>query len=265
MFNEPAIYIALTLAGASIAQVIIFYLFAKILGIQLEEIGIFFFGRTDYRIKRTDITIGWLALGGYVKPQKHDDDAPTTDPEDYNSHPHWKRALFSASSTLSLLFVVLLCLLLANPAKPFMANVQGWLSEMGLFISYLVGGTDPNGFIDALWHLSSRELLFLTAASWLAIPILNDISPAGQMGRAILNYFKVYDSTIGASLVGLIVVGITLFWVYLFFMVGRMVVITKGWDMLGIILFDFVFLSVVFSLVLRGIFSFWSQSLQKKS
>jgi hypothetical protein len=73
----------------------------------------------------------------------------------------------------------------------------------------------------------------------------------------------VYDSKIGASLVGVVVIGITLFWLYLFFMVGRMVVITKGWEMLGIILFDFVILSVVFSLILRGIFSFWSQSWKK--
>ncbi|MEY4928049.1 MAG: hypothetical protein RI894_2485 [Bacteroidota bacterium] len=258
-FNpEPAIYIALTLVGANLLHALVHGLLAKALGIRLDEISVFYFGRSTHKLNNTTVRVGWIPMGAYVAPvgmippEGESEPTPAAAYE-YRSRPFWQRALFSLSGVASLVFGVFFCVFLASPSHHFFQSLGEWLQQMHLFFEYLMWKRSPKDFTDILYNLGARKLLFYTGASWLSMLAAFAVLPTGVVGRAIWRFFSVYETKFGAFLTGLILVIITLAWVYMLLMMLLMVL--KIYSMLYMLFFlaTFILTSCTCALVVRWI------------
>ena len=262
IISEPAIYIALTLVCANLLHLFVHGVLAMLLGIRIDEMSVFYFGRSHHRINNTAIRVGWLPLGSYVAPAGAM--PPDYDPEaaanldtprefEYRSRPYWQRGLFSLAGVLSLAFGVIACILLANPHKNFIENCIEWWSQMRLFFGYLAWQISPKPFVDILYHLNSRELLLLTGASWLSLMMVGAILPTGVVGRAIWRFLHLYDNKFSALITGLFIAFVSLSWVYMAFMMCFMII--KVWNMASLLVFvlNFLVTSCFCTLIIRWV------------
>lgn len=258
IISEPAVYIALTLVVANLLHALVHGGLAKALGIRLQEVSVFYFGRTHHNIGRGVLRVGWLPMGSYVAPvgivSLDGESEPTAaQAYEYRSRPFWQRALFSLSGVASLTLGVVLCILLANPHQSFVANFMDWLTQMRLFFEYLAWQRAPSDFVNTLYHLSRRSLLLLTGASWLSINMFFALLPTGIVGRAVWRFLHIYDSRFGAA----ITLGLLIFsgggWAYMLLMMLYMVIKVQTFPYLLIFVLNFLITSCLCALIVRWI------------
>ncbi len=265
-FNpEPAIYIALTLVGANLLHALVHGVLAKALGIRLDEISVFYFGRSTHRLNNTTIRVGWLPLGAYVAPlgmiapEGEAEPTPAAAYE-YRSRPLWQRALFSLSGVFSLAFGVLFCVFLASPKHGFFVNLEEWSQQIRLFFDYLAWQRNPKDFIDALYSIGGRKLLFYTGASWLSMLAAFGLLPTGVVGRAIWRFFGFYETKFGAIITAIFITVTTIAWAYMVLMMLLMIV--KTYSLLYMLIFALTFLltSCACALVVRWVVQKFSKN-----
>ncbi len=258
-FNpEPAIYIALTLVGANLLHALVHGVLAKALSIRLDEISIFYFGRSTHKLRNTTVRVGWLPLGAYVAPRgmiaPEGEDAPTSAAADeYRSRPFWQRALFSLSGVFSLVFGVLFCVFLASPSHNFFTNLGEWSQQIRLFFEYLAWQRSPKDFIDALYSIGNRKLLFYTGASWLSVLASFGVLPTGVVGRAIWRFFGVYDTKPGAFFTAVLITAVTIAWAYTVLMMLLMIIKTYSLGYMLVFTLTFLLTSCACALVVRWV------------
>ena len=250
---EPAIYIALTLIVANLLHTLVHGLFAKALGIRLDEISVFYFGRTTHKFRNTTLRVGWLPFGSYVAPvgviplAGDSEPTPAAAYED-RSRPAWQRALFSLSGVVSLCLCVLICVLLATPQHRFVDNMAEWSQQIRLFFDYLAWQRSPKDFVDTLYSIGARKLLFYTGASWLSLSASFAMLPTGVVGRAIWRFFGIYETRFGAFLTAVFLVASTILSLYLYLMMLLMVL--KIFNLLYMLFFTLTFLLTCCSIAL---------------
>jgi hypothetical protein len=261
LINEPAIYIALTLVGANLLHALVHGLLAKLMRMRLDEVSVFYFGRTHHPIGNGVLRVGWLPMGSYVAPaglpidEEMDAALAQTPPQpyEYRSRPLWQRVIFSLSGLGSMAIGVLICIKLANSQQSFIANLYDWWSEVCLFLEYLAWKTPPQPFLDALYNIGSRSLLFYTGASWLSLLLLFAMLPTGVVGRAIWRFLGIYKSKFGAVLTLLILILSFFVWAYMILMMFYMLIKVYNLGYLILFLVNFLATSCACALVVRWI------------
>jgi hypothetical protein len=259
--HEPAIYIALTLVAANILHALVHGVLAKVMRMRLDEISIFYFGRTHHPIGKGVLRVGWLPFGAYVAPaglpvdEAMDAELAKTTPQpyEYRSRSLLQRVIFSLSGVGSMAIGVLLCIKLANPHQAFLLNFADWLQQVNLFIEFLTWHREPQPFLDALYTMGSRGLLFYTGASWLSLFLVSAMMPTGVVGRAIWRFLGIYESKIGAALTIIFITLVFLAWLYMILMMAYMIVKIYSIGYLIVFALNFLATSCTCALIIRWV------------
>jgi hypothetical protein len=259
MIHEPAIYIALTLVLANLLHALVHGILAKVMGMRLDEVSVFYFNRTHHPIGNGVLRVGWLPMGAYVAPAGLPIDAAmdevlaktTPQPYEYRSRPLWQRVIFSLSGVGSMAIGVLLCIKLANSQQSFVLNFQDWLQQVRLFFEFMLWQRNPKDFVDALFAMGSRSLLFYTGASWLSLFLVSAMMPTGVVGRAIWRFLGIYDTKIGAALTAIFLAFTFLIWLYMMAMMAFMLIKIYSIGYLILFILNFLATSFVCALIVR--------------
>jgi hypothetical protein len=259
LLHEPAIYIALTLVAANILHALVHGILAKAMRMRLDEVSIFYFGRTRHPIGNGILRVGWLPMGAYVAPAglpvdaEMDAELAKTKPQpyEYRSRPLWQRVVFSLSSVAIMAVSVLICIKLANSQQSFVLNFADWLQQVRLFFEFLLWQRNPKDFIDALFDMGSRSLLFYTGASWLSLFLFSALMPTGVVGRAIWRFFSIYETKAGAALtLGFLIATFTI-WIYMMLMMAFMIIKIYSLGYLIVFILNFLATSFTCALIIR--------------
>ena len=259
MIHEPAIYIALTLVAANILHALVHGVLAKAMGMRLDEVSVFYFNRTQHPIGNGILRVGLLPMGAYVAPaglpidEAMDAVLAKTAPQpyEYRSRPLWQRAIFSLSGVGSMAIGVLLCIKLANSQQSFALNFQDWLHQVRLFFEFMLWQRSPKDFVDALFAMGSRSLLFYTGASWLSLFLVSAIMPTGVVGRAMWRHLGIYDTKIGAAFTFVFLIATFTIWVYMMAMMAYMLVKIYSIGYLIVFILNFLATSFACALIVR--------------
>lgn len=261
MIHEPAIYIALTLVAANILHALVHGILAKGMRMRIEEVSIFYFGRTHHPIGNGILRVGWLPLGAYVAPAGLPVDeamdaalAKTTpQPYEYRSRPLWQRVIFSFSGVAIMAFSVLICIKLASSQQSFALNFQDWLTQVRLFFEFMVWQRSPKDFVEALFVMGSRSLLFYTGASWLSLFLFSAMMPTGVVGRAIWRFFGIYETKAGAALTFGFLIATFITWLYMMLMMAYMIIKIYTFGYLIVFILNFLATSFACALIIRWV------------